>query len=97
MSFVLFFRGMVAVLAVFAVTIFFLSGSVWTALWQTLVCAVLIQVGYVVAILFMVWRSGDGISRAPLPGRDADAASRPEDPSADAAGKLPVTPFSRRP
>lgn len=96
MSFVLFFRGMVAVLLVFAVAIFLLTGSVWTTVWQTLVCAVLIQVGYFVAILFMVWRSGDARSGSAATARDADPASLTDSPSGDAAGKLPVTPFSRR-
>jgi exopolysaccharide production repressor protein len=56
MSFVLFFRGMVATLIVFAVATFALTQSVWTTFISTVICAVIIQVGYFLAVLFMVWR-----------------------------------------
>ncbi|WP_062228078.1 exopolysaccharide production repressor protein [Aureimonas frigidaquae] len=59
MSFVLFFRGMLLTLTAFAIAIYWLTGSVWTMLVQTLVCAVIIQVGYFLAVLFMVWRNGN--------------------------------------
>ncbi|WP_285292588.1 exopolysaccharide production repressor protein [Aureimonas altamirensis] len=59
MSFVLFLRGMLLALTAFAIAIYWLTGSVWTTLVQTLVCAVIIQVGYFVGVLFLVWRSGN--------------------------------------
>lgn len=58
MSFLLFFRGMIATLIVFAIATFALTQSIWTTFISTAICAVVIQVGYFVAILFMVWREG---------------------------------------
>ncbi len=58
MSFVLFLRGMLLALAAFAIAIYWLTGSVWTTAVQTLVCALIIQVGYFMGVLFLVWRSG---------------------------------------
>lgn len=59
MSFVLFLRGMLLALSAFAIAMYWLTGSVWTALVQTLVCALIIQVGYFIGVLFLVWRSGN--------------------------------------
>jgi exopolysaccharide production repressor protein len=59
MSLLRFLFGMLAVLVVFAAETYFVTQSLWTALSQTLICAVLIQLGYFVAILFLVWRSKD--------------------------------------
>lgn len=56
MSFPLFFRGMVATLIVFAIATFALTQSAWTTFISTVICAVVIQVGYFLAILFLVWR-----------------------------------------
>lgn len=59
MSFVLFLRGLVGVLLVFAITTYVITQSLWTAFVQTLICAVLLQIGYFAAVLFLVWRSAD--------------------------------------
>lgn len=67
MSLPRFLLGMLGVLFVFAVATYFATQSVWTTLIQTLLCAVLIQIGYFAAVLFMVWRSKD---------RKQDEASR---------------------
>ncbi len=56
MSFLLFFRGMVATLIVFAIATFALTQSAWTTFISTVICAVVIQIGYFLAILVMVWR-----------------------------------------
>ena len=56
MSFLLFFRGMVATLVVFAIATFALTQSAWTTFISTVICAVVIQIGYFLAILFLVWR-----------------------------------------
>jgi exopolysaccharide production repressor protein len=48
------FVSMFGALAVFAIVTFILTGSAWTTAWQTLVCAVLVQAGYFVAVLFLV-------------------------------------------
>lgn len=58
MSIVLFMRGMLLALSAFAIAIYFLTGSFWTALVQTIICAVILQVGYFLAVLFQVWRVG---------------------------------------
>ncbi|MDI7862055.1 exopolysaccharide production repressor protein [Rhizobiaceae bacterium n13] len=50
------FFSMLGALIVFAVGTYLLSGSVSTTLIQTLICAVLLQVGYFGAVLFLVWR-----------------------------------------
>ena len=50
------FVSMLAVLLVFGVTSYAMNGSIWTALFQTFLCAVLIQVGYFVGILYLIRR-----------------------------------------
>jgi exopolysaccharide production repressor protein len=60
MSFLLFLRGLAAALVVFGVATYLLTHSIWTTLIQTAMCAVLIQVGYFAAVLFMVWRKPRG-------------------------------------
>ncbi len=52
-----FMLGMLAVLLAFAIVTFFLTGAFWATVVQTIVCAVLIQAGYFIVILFMVSRS----------------------------------------
>jgi exopolysaccharide production repressor protein len=56
MSFPRFLIGMVSVLLVFAVSTFAMSGSLGSTLLQTLICAVLLQVGYFLVILVLVAR-----------------------------------------
>jgi exopolysaccharide production repressor protein len=50
--------SMIGALAVFAIVTFILTGSAWTTAWQTLVCAVLVQAGYFIAVLFLVAKEG---------------------------------------
>ena len=52
------FVSMIGALGVFALVTFILTGSAWTTFWQTLVCAVLLQIGYFVAVLALVWKAG---------------------------------------
>lgn len=54
------FVSMIGALAVFAIVTFILTGSAWTTAWQTLVCAVLLQAGYFVAVLVLVAKEGRG-------------------------------------
>lgn len=63
MSFLLFFRGLVAVLVVFGVVTYLTTHSIWTTLIQTAICAVLIQLGYFAAVLYMVWRTPRGAGK----------------------------------
>lgn len=71
MSFLLFLRGLIGVLIVFALASYAITQSLWTTLISTAICAVLIQLGYFVVILFIVWRAGP-------PEKQADAASTRE-------------------
>ncbi|EUB97755.1 Exopolysaccharide production repressor [Rhizobium sp. CF080] len=50
------FICMTGTLIVFAVAAYFISGSAYTAFIHTLLCAVLLQVGYFVGILYLVRR-----------------------------------------
>lgn len=75
MSFLLFFRGLIGVLVAFAIASYAITQSAWTTFIQTLICAVIIQVGYFIAILFMVWRSGETKKRGETLARGEAAAS----------------------
>ncbi|MER8492064.1 exopolysaccharide production repressor protein [Mesorhizobium australicum] len=46
-----------------ALTVYFASHSIGTVVVTTLTCSLLLQVGYFVSVLFLIWRSGC-ISRA---------------------------------
>lgn len=96
MSFLLFLRGLVGVLLVFAVTSYILTQSVWTAFVQTVICAILIQFGYFVAVLFMVWRSG---GRKKGVGEAGETSVQPEteDASATKTRQIQGVPRSRIP
>jgi exopolysaccharide production repressor protein len=59
MSFLLFLRGLIGMLLVFAITTYLVTHSLWTTFIQTVICAVLAQIGYFAAVLFLVWRSAD--------------------------------------
>lgn len=59
MPFLLFLRGLAGVLIVFAIANYVITQSLWTTLINTVICAVLIQVGYFIAVLFLVWRAGE--------------------------------------
>lgn len=95
MSFSLFLRGLVGVLLVFAVTTYLITGSIWTTFVQTVICAVLVQVGYFAAVMFLVWRSG--ASQSSETGSQAEAAqglAKDEEPAGE-VGRLPGVPRSR--
>lgn len=48
--------SMLTVLLVFAGATYLLNGSFVTTLWQTLLCALILQVGYFIAVLLLVRR-----------------------------------------
>ncbi|MGO4623438.1 exopolysaccharide production repressor protein [Ensifer sp. 2YAB10] len=48
--------SMLGALAVFAIVTYFLNGSLASTLVQTILCAVLMQVGYFIAVLYLVWK-----------------------------------------
>lgn len=50
------FVSMTGVLLAFAVASYWMSGSFWTTLVQTVLCAVILQVGYFIGVLYLVRR-----------------------------------------
>ncbi|MEF0940958.1 exopolysaccharide production repressor protein [Rhizobium sp. BR 362] len=50
------FISMLGTLAVFAIATYFLTQSVSTTFIETVICAVLLQIGYFVGVLFLVWK-----------------------------------------
>lgn len=48
------FVSIIGVLIVFATATFLLTGSAWTTAWQTIACAVLIQVGYFIGVMILM-------------------------------------------
>lgn len=59
------FISMISALIVFAVATYALTGSLFGTLIQTLICAILLQVGYFAATLYLVWRAAR--DRKPTP------------------------------
>lgn len=51
-----FFVSMLGALVAFAIATYYLTGSFASTVVQTLICAVLMQVGYFVGVLFLVWK-----------------------------------------
>jgi exopolysaccharide production repressor protein len=98
MSFPLFLRGLLGLLLVFAATTYFITGSAWTTFIETVVVAVLVQIGYFAAVLFLVRRAAKVQKRRmgavaietmqPLPKDEKAAAS---------VSHLPSAPSSRHP
>jgi exopolysaccharide production repressor protein len=88
MSFLLFLRGLIGALVVFAIVTYLVTHSLWTTLIQTVICGVLIQLGYFVAVLYMVWRT-------PAAGRRGSLDSQENSASKPSAGHENV-PIGRR-
>lgn len=84
--------SMFGALAAFAVATYFLTGSLASTAIQTLLCAVLIQVGYFLAVLFLVWKEARD-RRKLSPGQ------LPADPTNEEkqAGKLSLRRLNRPP
>lgn len=58
MSLLLFLRGMLLAIILVGSTTYFLTGSLWTTLLHSFAAAVVVQVGYFVGVLWLVWRGG---------------------------------------
>jgi exopolysaccharide production repressor protein len=101
MSLPLFLRGLVGVLVVFAIATYLFTGSVWTTLVNTIVCAILLQVGYFAAVLYLVWRTppAERPERGLVNRDSALAAPKEEQPAANIGGlpTRPTTPSSPHP
>ena len=76
------FASMMTVLVVFAVSSYFINGSILTAFWQTVICTVIIQVGYFIGVLFLIRREklrSEGVpSRSSMMLRSLDMDPRDE-------------------
>ena len=98
MSFPLFLRGLVGALLVFAVVTYLITGSVWSTFVQTVICAVLVQVGYFACVLFLVWRSSAAQKddAGTLKSEAAQGLAKDEKPTGEVA-PLPGVPRSRHP
>jgi exopolysaccharide production repressor protein len=96
MSFLLFLRGLVVVLLVFAITTYVVTQSLWTTFIQTVICAVLLQIGYFAAVHFLVWRSAGTRKNEESPAKNEAVQGSPtKDQPAGKAGRLPRVPRSR--
>ena len=87
MSFLLFLRGLIGVLVVFAIATYAITQSAWTTFINTLICAVIIQVGYFIAILFMVGRTKPAARSAEAVARNeiVPAAAKENQPESEVA------------
>ncbi|WP_352707108.1 exopolysaccharide production repressor protein [Mesorhizobium sp. M0195] len=81
MSFLLFLRGFIIVLSAFAISTYLLTASLWSTFVQTLICGILIQIGYFVAVMLLVWRSVSKVSVFPKPNTPPDESEREQLPS----------------
>lgn len=85
------FASMLGALIVFAVSIYVLTGSVSTTLWQTVLAAVLLQIGYFIGVLVLVARAARQ-RRQEAPGEDTTSSDR----NAGKSGTVSVSRMSTR-
>ena len=93
MSFSLFLRGFSIAIIIFAIVTYFLTQSLATTLINTIICGILIQVGYGLAILWMVARTKPVVKDT----QDKQGYAQGHDPSLPKEqGRLGSVPNSRR-
>jgi exopolysaccharide production repressor protein len=81
MRFPNFLVGMFAVLIVFAITTYIITQSLWAMIVQTLICAVVIQIGYFAAVFFLVMREKPrSFERKPSVHDEVAGVSNPQPP-----------------
>jgi exopolysaccharide production repressor protein len=89
------FVSMTGVLIAFAVSAYFMTDSFYTAFIQTLICAVILQVGYFIGVLYLVHREkkyGEGAaSPDSVSSKSARESSRRDTMRADAAPNVPAS------
>ena len=81
--------SMLLALAVFAVVTYLATGSLATAAIQTALCAVLIQIGYFLTLLYLVWKTAKARKA------EADAGPRGQRDLDQVQPKLPVSSMSK--
>jgi exopolysaccharide production repressor protein len=74
------FVSMVGALVAFAVATYFMTQSLSTTLIETVICAILLQVGYFLGVLYLSWKAARE-RRARLGDGSAANAARKEDTS----------------
>ncbi|WP_117192107.1 exopolysaccharide production repressor protein [Rhizobium terrae] len=86
------FVSMTGVLIAFAVSAYFMTGSFYTAFIQTLICAVLLQAGYFIGVLYLVRREKmrRGETAPAEAAKTSKDGSRRDGLRADAAPNLPA-------
>jgi len=89
-----FLLGMLAALLVFAVVTYILTGSFWSTLWQTVLCGLLIQFGYFLAIVFLVSRTPEADDSARK--TDGTATGERRGRTGSTIGKIGVLQSLRR-
>ena len=73
------FISMLGTLAVFAIATYFLTNSLSTTLIETVICAVLLQIGYFLGVLYLVWKERK--AKLALSNEDKTAVTIGEDAS----------------
>jgi exopolysaccharide production repressor protein len=96
MSFPLFLRGFVGLLLVFAATTYVITGSAWTTFIETVVVAVLVQIGYFAGVLFLV-RQAARMQKSEAGAAATEAAQPLDEQAAANIRHLPGTPSSHHP
>ncbi|WFU51570.1 exopolysaccharide production repressor protein [Sinorhizobium terangae] len=82
--------SMIGALVAFAIATYLLNGSLLSTAIQTLVCAVLLQVGYFIAVLFLVWK--EARDRRKLSSGKASIESASDDKQ---SGKISIRRLNR--
>ncbi len=86
------FISMIFALAAFAGATYWMTGSAYTTVLQTIICAVILQVGYFIGLLYLVHREKTERQRA---GNDPLSNTRTtEVRSADTISVEPATPLN---
>lgn len=80
MRFPNFLIGMFGVLIAFAITTYMITQSLWATIVQTLICAVVIQIGYFAAVLFLVMREKPRTSEKPSGNNEVAGVTNPQSP-----------------
>src|SRR4051794_31862912 len=89
MSFLLFLRGLLIVLLAFAISTYLLTGSLWSTFVQAVICGILIQIEYFVAVMLMVLHSVSKESVVPKSHIARDESEREQLPSHYKADNFP--------
>ena len=82
------FVSMTGAILAFGIASYFINGSLVTTLIQTVICAVLLQVGYFVGVLYLVRREKMQRDESPL---NSSIKRHSESGAVDASAKLKIS------